>query len=104
MVSAGYEMQQREIQTMFKMTLVAAATALVVGVGATASAVTPAAAHSSFSIYLGGPNPGYYQPYYNPQYSYYPNYYYYRHLHHQRYYQQYSYYPHYNYGYGNGRY
>ena len=53
--------------TMFKTTLVAAATALVVGVGATASTVTPASAHSGFSFYFGGgPYFGYYQPYYRP--------------------------------------
>jgi hypothetical protein len=86
---------------MFKTTLVAAATVLAVGVGATAAAVTPAAAHSGFTIYLGGPSYGYYQPNYDRQYSYYPGYYH-RHSHHPRYYQQYSYYPHYNYGYGNG--
>ena len=69
---------------MFKKTLFAAATALVVGVGAIAATSTPAAARPFFGFYFGAPC-CYYQPYYYPYYyrgGYYPYRYggqYYRH-------------------------
>jgi hypothetical protein len=78
-----------------KSTLVAAAIALVVGVGATASTVTPASAYVRFGFYFGAPY-GYYQPYYRPYYYrpyyYHPRYYYY----HPRYYNRYYYRRHYD--------
>jgi hypothetical protein len=74
-----------------KSTLVAAAIALVVGVGATASTVTPASAYVRFGFYFGAPY-GYYQPYYYRPYYYHPRYYYY----HPRYYNRYYYRRHYD--------